>query len=310
MADSPFLPDTTKQFAWDSTSLGYLKECPRKYYYTMIRGLRGRGESVHLTFGSWYHKALEDYEKHTFSGMSHNEAMREVVSWLLHATWVYEYDENGVPFGGAPWNSEHNTKTRENLIRTVIWHLEQFGPDDPARTVRLKSGKPAVELSFRLQLDEDLILCGHLDRVVEFQGVHYVMDHKTSTTTVGSNYFEQYTPDNQMSLYTFAASIIYEAPVKGVIIDAAQIAVGFSRFTRGMVYRTDTQTAEWLDDMHEWVALAHNYAERDRWPMNDKSCHKYSGCPFRQICGSDARVRETFIQQNFHINHWNPLDVR
>ena len=310
MADSPFLSGTMKQFAWDSTSLGYMKECPRKYYYTMIRGLRSRGESLHLTYGSWYHKALEDYEKHTFAGLGHLEAMRKVVRWLLEATWVYETDEHGVPSGGAPWDGGHNSKTRENLIRTVIWHLEQFGPEDPARTVRLKSGAPAVELSFRLQIDDDLILCGHLDRVVEFQGVNYVMDHKTTTTTVGSNYFEQYTPDNQMSLYTFAASIIYEAPVKGVIIDAAQIAVGFSRFTRGMVYRTDTQVTEWLDDMREWVALAHLYAERDRWPMNDKSCHKFSGCPFRQICGSDERVRETFIQQNFHVNHWNPLEVR
>jgi hypothetical protein len=62
-APSPFIEGTRLQFAWDSTSLGYLKECPRKYYYTMIEGWRGRGESVHLRFGQEYHAALEHYDR-------------------------------------------------------------------------------------------------------------------------------------------------------------------------------------------------------------------------------------------------------
>jgi hypothetical protein len=193
----------------------------------------------------------------------------------------------------------------------VVWYLLQFGPNDPTKTVILSNGKPAVELSFRLQVDEDLILCGHLDRVVEFQGQNYVMDRKTSSSTISSYYFKQYSPDNQMSLYTFAGGIIYENPIRGVIIDAVQIAVGFSRFERGMVYRTEMQTAEWLEDAKSWVAQAHYFADKNSWPMNDKSCHDYGGCPFRDICSSDPRVRETFIAQNFTDKEpWNPLRVR
>lgn len=307
---SPFHPGTARQFAWDSTSLGYFKECPRKYYYTMVRGLRQKGESIHLTYGSWYHKALEDYDHRVAEGMDHAEALRSVVTWLMHTTWVYEYDDVGTPHGGQPWDGQHNTKTRENLVRSIIWYLEQFGPNDPTSTIILKNGKPAVELSFRIQVDEDLILCGHLDRVVEFQSQYYVMDRKTSSTTISSYYFDQYSPDNQMSLYTFAGGIITENPIRGVVIDAVQIAVGFSRFERGMVYRTEAQTQEWLADTKVWVAQAHAAADRDVWPMNDKSCHKFGGCPFRQICSADPRVRETFLSQNFHISYWNPLEVR
>ena len=58
---SPFLPGTKIQFAWDSTSLGLIKTCPRLYQYTMIDGWGHRGESIHLKFGIEYHHALEFY---------------------------------------------------------------------------------------------------------------------------------------------------------------------------------------------------------------------------------------------------------
>lgn len=56
---SPFIDGTKVQYAWDSTSLGWLKECPRKYQYHMLEGWSGRGESIHLEFGILYHGALE-----------------------------------------------------------------------------------------------------------------------------------------------------------------------------------------------------------------------------------------------------------
>jgi hypothetical protein len=299
---SPFHPGTYVQFAWDSTSLGWLKECPRKYQYQMLEGWRSKGESVHLKFGIHYHKGLEDYDKHRARGLSHDEATNQTVLDLLVATWDFET--------GQPWQSDHNLKTRETLIRSVIWYLEQFGDNDPATTVILNSGEPAVELSFRVRIDDDLVISGHLDRVVEFQNQYYVMDRKTSTSTISSYYFDQYAPDNQMSLYTLAGGIVYNNPVRGVIIDAVQIAVGFSRFERGMVYRTEDQSSEWLEDTKWWVEQAARMAEKNFWPMNDKSCHKYGGCPFRSICASDQRVRETFLNQHFVREHWNPLAVR
>jgi len=277
----------------------------------MLEGWRSRGESVHLTFGIHYHTALEEYDRHQALGHDHKESVRETVRRLLIATWVQPFtDDLGRDHPGKPWDSGHHLKTRENLVRSVIWYLEQFGENDPARTVVLDSGKPAVELSFRLQVDDDLVLCGHLDRVVEFQGQNYVMDRKTSTSTISSYYFDQYSPDNQMSLYTLAGGIIYKNPVRGVIIDAVQIAVGFSRFERGMVYRTVDQSQEWLNDVKVWTAQARWMAEKNHWPQNDKSCHKYGGCPFREICSSDSRVRQNFLESKFTRNPWNPLASR
>lgn len=317
---SPFLPGTQIQYAWDSTSLGWLKECPRLYYYQMVLGYRAKGAGLHLIWGGWYHSALELYDRRRAEGDDHEEALHAVVRYCLEATWI----------DGAPWSSDHPGKTRENLVRSVIWYLEHF-KDDPAKTIVLANGKPAVELSFKMELgwgpksapalqgeerysgsltSQPYLLCGHLDRLVQFSGGTYVMDRKTSSSTLSGYYFDQYNPDNQMSLYTLAAKVIYSTPVQGVIIDAMQVAVGFSRPARGFTYRTDGQINEWLDGLHDWFALAEHYATAGRWPQNDKSCHKYGGCAFRKICSKSPEVRQNFLDSDFVIQPWNPLVPR
>ena len=320
--DSPFSSPGV-QFAWDSTSLGLYKECPRKYYYAMICGWRRPGPSVHLDFGGLYHSALGWYDHKKAEGFDHETALHSTVTWLMLETWTHERDENGlrIPGTGRPldWGDE-TTKNRYTLVRSVIWYLEHFSMD-PAKTLILENGKPAVELSFRFDAGEGRLLCGHLDRVVEYNGAKFVMDRKTSGSTISSYYFDKYAPDNQMSLYTLAGQMILQSPVAGVVIDAVQIAVNFSRFERGMTYRSAEQLEEWLHDFHVWAdranmdgegAFQHEAPEEQEryFIQNDKSCHVYGGCQFRDICSSSPRVRQTFLESNYERREWNPLIPR
>jgi len=305
----PFHDGTKVQWAWDSTSLGWLKECPRKYQYHMIEQWRGRGESIHLEYGILYHAALEEYDRKKLEkGMSHDDAVRGVVRELLTKTW-----REGLPWRGAkdlPADDKASLKSRENLVRTVVWYLNKF-KDDPAKTLMHPvTGKPMVELHFQFEIEGGYSLCGYLDRVVEFQEQPFVMDRKTTTSTLGSYYFEQFDPDNQMSVYTVASQVAFHTPVKGVIVDAAQIAVGFSRFVRSFVFKTADQIDEWMKDLYVYLEQARGYAERGYWPQNDKSCHKYGGCAFREICSKSPQVREKFLETHFQREPWNPLVPR
>lgn len=326
---SPYLPGTNIQYAWDSTSLGYLKTCPRLYQYNMLEGWAPHEESVHLRFGIEYHQALQEYDIERALGIKHDEAERNVVRALLERT--------------ADWDVDTDTKAgkyknRTSIVRTVVWYLEHF-KDDPAKTLILDNGKPAVELSFSFELDwgpaaggetwkfktEDAMssepvpnrpymLSGHLDRIVSFQDQLFVMDRKTTTTTPTSYYFDQFEPNNQMSLYTLASQVILDSPIKGVIIDAAQILVDTARFVRGFTYRTSDQLDEWLKDVEYWLNLAESYAEAGYWPQNDTACDKFGGCKFRQICSKSSQVREQFLNANFtkleETDRWNPLKPR
>lgn len=217
------------QIAWDSTSIGRLKTCPRYYQYTMVRGFNSLTDNPHLIFGQIYHAALEGYDKAKFAGASHAEAMRASVLFALKATWN--------PLTKRPWTSNDPNKNRVTLLRSIIWYLDHF-EDDAMVTVRLQNGKPAVELSFRFEAegiknnltDEPFVLCGHLDRLGTIGDLTYISDRKTTKSTLNEDYFDQYTPDNQFSLYAMAGKIVYNTPVKGIIVDAAQVAVTFTRF--------------------------------------------------------------------------------
>ena len=303
----------TFQFAWDSTSLGLFKECPRKYYYSMLLAKAPREVSVHLTFGIAYHKALEMYDHARAAGADHHEATRAAVRSALSVTWI----------DGKAWFSDDPYKNRFTLVRSVVWYLEHFEVD-PCKTVILANGKPAVELSFRFETEwnfgvEPILLSGHLDRLVEFNDSIYVLDRKTTKSALDDRFTKGWNPNSQMTQYTFAAQVIYRTPARGVIIDGAQILVGATRFNRSLTMRTPAQLTEWYYNTGFYIRLAFESAARayDRpdsaeqfYPMNDKACGNYGGCDFRQICSKDPKVRRQWLDSIFKSRVWDPLQVR
>jgi RecB family exonuclease len=296
------------QFAWDATSIENYDKCPRYYYYTNIEGYRPSNKSVHLLFGGFYATALEHFYKHLADGMSFEDAQAEIVWEALRSTWL-RLEIDGKVRGG-PMAFESSEKTRANLIRTIIWYTEFFR-EDPMNVVHLANGKPAVELSFSLNVDNGVVLCGHLDRVVEYGGAAYVMDQKTTGQSLSQYYFNQWDTSMQMSLYSFAGGAILNAPVKGVVIDAAQIAGGFSRFMRGFTLRTDLQLQEWYDEAMHKIEEARHYTREQHFPRRTASCGNYGGCPFRSVCGSDPRVRPNILAGDFvREARWDPIQRR
>jgi hypothetical protein len=297
------------QYAWDATSIELAQTCMRKYYYAMVLGITPLNTSVHLVFGGLYATALEHFYKYRALGDSLDEALNKVVHEALIASWDAEKG-HAIPF-------DHAAKTRPNLIRTIVWYVEQFGveSDDGLVTYHLADGKPAVELSFTIEASDDLLLCGHLDRVVSMGDKLFAMDQKTSGGTVGTYFFDQFSPSNQMSLYSFAGKSILNTPLSGVIIDAAQIAVNFTRFERGITTRSKEQLAEWFNSA--WYTIeqaraitAHADYTEAKFPMNLASCGNYGGCPFRLLCSRSPATRPNYIQSYFKPHVWDPLKAR
>ena len=289
------------QTAWDSTSLGDFKLCPRKYFLTQICNWRAKSTSHHLVFGIWFHAGPEFYGRRRAEGQDHEVALRATVRYVLEGT--------------HGWASEDPKKNRESLIRSVVWYLE-FYENDPLKTYILPNGKPALELSFRFNLDftfgtgEPVLLCGHLDEVVELGNDLYISDRKTTGSALGSYFFDQFSPHNQMSLYTLAGKIVLERKVAGLVIDAAQIGAGFTRFARGFVQRTSPQIDEWMESTQALLRFAEQCARDGYWPQNDAACSQYGNCIFRQICSRDPSVRGAFLRASFDQIEWNPLSSR
>lgn len=298
------------QLGWDSTSLGALKTCPRKYYYEIVLGVTPRGANVHLTFGLLFHAALERYDHARTRGADHERATLLAVDYLMKTTWDATL---GRPLAVL---SEDPNKNRFTLVRTVVWYLTQF-EHDPLETIILANGKPAVELSFRFETDHrasdgaPFIYCGHMDRFAKLNGEPYVVDRKTTKHTISESFFASFTPNNQFTGYVMGGRILMPDAPRKLIVDAAQIAVTFSRFERGIVERSEHQLSEWYEGLGYWLALAEGFARRNYWPMNEASCGNYGGCPFRQVCSAKTeRVRDEFLRAGFVPRVWDPLQTR
>ena len=181
---------THRQVWWDNSSLSVLRTCARKYYYQIVLGLRPKGDNPHLIFGLLYHGALEYHDRLVSDGVRDPSIRaRAVMRKVLADSW--------------DWKSEHKTKHRESLVRAVLGYIDHF-KQDAVKTLALANGAPAVELSFRFEIDltnpwgDPYGLCGHLDRIGELDGGLYVIDRKTTSKAFQYEYIQKYKPSGQM----------------------------------------------------------------------------------------------------------------
>lgn len=306
------------QLGMDSTSLGALKTCARKYFYSIIEGWQPRAESPHLRFGIELHRGREQYDHQRAKGNGHEEALRRTVQAVLRNTW-----EQSLRRG---WDSGHQSKNRLSLVRALVWYLDEFGPRDSLQTVILANGQPAVELSFRFDsgyqtssTGETIELCGHMDRLATMDGRAYIPDVKSTERQLSPSYFAQFNPHNQFTLYALAGKIVWQQPIEGVIVDAIQVGAGFARWQRQLVHRDQAMLDEWHSGLDSWLAQAEDYAQAAAdgngepagyWPMNDTSCDKFFGCEFREVCSASPASRRGRLERGFKRRIWDPLVAR
>lgn len=296
------------QTALDSTSLREFKTCPRKYYYSTVLGMVPRNSGPHLTFGILMHEAREQYEHCRTRNMSHDDALDSVVASTLEKTWDRDLRRG--------WASGHPAKNRRTLVQTIVWYLDAFGKDDPIETLQLANGKPAVELSFRFDSGlvtpdgEHVIFCGHLDRIGHLGAGTYIPDIKTSSSEPNAHFAQSFTPGTQFSLYTLAGKVAFDQSIDGVIVDGIQVGVGFARFGRHLIPRSDSQLEEFLSDTEMQIETMWRCAVTVHWPQNDMACGMYGGCPYRGVCSLPAAQREDWLRREFVQRVWDPLQIR
>lgn len=320
---SKLLP--TLQIAVDSTSLGAYKTCPRYYFYNIVQGFQPKQESVHLTFGLLMHGCVERYHHRKAAGDGHESALHFVVRWLLVQTWNKDLRR--------PWDSGDSYKNRYTLLRTVVGYLDKYGEHDALETVILANGKPAVELSFSFNsgftsriTGEPYILCGHLDRLATLNSDAYIPDVKTTKSELNARFWNSHNPSNQFGMYLTAGQLVYSLPVKGLIVDGAQVLVGDSRYDRHLITKDKFQLDEWYKATGQWLERMEASAEEagyaldavtgltksaeSAYPMNETSCSKYNGCEFQSICSRSPTSRKQWLEAGFKRRVWDPLQRR
>ncbi len=305
------------QLAVDSTSLSAFKKCPQYYKLSILDSYTPFGDgSPHLIFGTLFHKGTEIYDHLRAEGTDHETSILSVLEEILLLAWNAETQ--------SFWSSDIPEKTLKTLLRTLVWYFDHFKTDH-LKTLLLENGRPAVELSFTINLNdlspdgsfvastgEDFILCGHIDKAVEFMDSIALTDKKTTKTALSESWFQNFNPDNQVSCYSVAGRVILHRDISGLIIDGVQVQALGNRFMRRFIPRTPGQLEEWLEDLKLTLRLMDSYAVLNYWPRNDTACSMYGGCSFRSICGSDPSVRDQLLEAFFVKRDvpWDPIRPR
>jgi len=292
------------QFAWDSTSINLWKTCPRKYLYTIIKGYVPRTVPPPLAFGIHFHTLLQTWHELLEAGIPKDVALMRVtrLAGLLGET---------LPPGDT-------ARTKETLVRTVVWYLDQYW-NDSAITVRRSNGKPACEYHFQLPFmtykGQTVYICGHIDRLVKWQGQTFVMDYKSTKYALDNRFFEGFKPSVQIALYVTACHLIASStsdlpPANGAIIDGIQLGVNFSRFARQIIPYSLEEINEYIEELQASIKQAMDASEEGIFIPNETACNNYSGCHFKDICSKPAARREKFLEGTFKKRTWNPLKPR
>lgn len=318
---SPFLPDTKLQFAWDSTSLTTFMECPRKYQLRILEGwvTRSPKRQVALDFGILMHRGIELYHVYRSTSVDHEGSVFSAITSIMHDTLFQrlptEEEIAELKEDEDADDSEHKVakvRTRYHLIRALVWYFENYA-QDTLRVVQLANGRPAVELSFRFPTgislgSDEVIYCGHMDRLVHAQGGTWVVDVKTTGSSLGSSYFRLFDISHQMTGYTLAGTVVLNERPSGVIIDGISLLVGGAKFGRAPTHRSKSQLTEFVENLGHYVEQAERFHDEGHYPLNTTSCRF---CEYVGICSQPPEVRQLYLNQKFQRGKtWNPLENR
>ena len=119
---NPFL-----QTIWDATSLGTLKECPRKYFLSIVQGWQPKTSAVALSFGVLLHECLENFYRREVEGMEREKNIRQTIRECVASPIRAEIDAAG--------DSVRNMKS---LVVTPL-RKKQYQPPLPASSTTTTS---------------------------------------------------------------------------------------------------------------------------------------------------------------------------
>lgn len=280
---------------FDYTALSTFANCRQKYHYRINRGLVGLEPMLAPEFGGAIHKALD-----------------VMYAWKMeHGTFA---TEDGIKIFKAEYEEdlEKDDKRTHQMGEWILRNYAQTYQDEPFHVI-------ASEQAFTLPLPNGNNFIGRIDKIIEWAGVHWVLDHKT-TSQLGSQYSKSLEPNAQYTGYVWAAQQLGYKKCAGVIVDAILVAKGLlqassrARLTplaRFDAYRSQGHIDEWMVTTIKLHKDIRHQEDHDIWPMDgtfNGLCTYYGECPYRRLCREEPGVREQIIKTDYKVEFWDPRE--
>ncbi len=166
---------------------------------------------------------------------------------------------------------------------------------------------------------------GHIDRVVHFGDEVFITDYKSSKYPLTLEWIKGFDMSTQFEGYYTAAHIlasqpnsVFPSPPAGVLVDALQLGVNFTRFARFPLRYSASVADDFLSNLEALVRIkAETAARLGCYPREAESeCDSYrrmggtGGCECRPVCLAPPAARERELQQRFVKSVWDPSVAR
>lgn len=295
----------------DNFALTMHQTCPTKHDFRMRSGWTTRYKSAALWFGGVMHAGFAEwYRTHDL------DLALEAIDKAANAE-VY-----------TPGDDYRTLQKAKDVMRDYVREY----PDEPWKVLDLGNRK-FVEEHFTLMTGyflpcedhffetidkptEDRCFCGKdrepleyggiFDGIIEFSGSLYVLEHKT-TSQLGSYYFNQFKPNNQVSGYVWAASLMSGVQIDGALINAiGAYKVGATKFARTITSRNAFEIEESMLNVYRECCNIKLHEMAGHWPKRTQSCTLYGLCEFHSVCSINApEHRQRRLEQDYVKSHWD-----
>ena len=266
----------------DASRIACFMECRKKYWLRYVRHLKPIRRSTAPAFGTAIHSALD--------------------SWYMDK----DVDKAWEVFCSEYKDSPEDALRTRAKARQVLKEYDKHYRD-------LRIEVLEVEYGFQIMDDEieGLMLEGRIDKVIDWEGAVYGMDHKT-TRSIGIYYFNGFRNNVQIDMYMMILRKMFPQ-VLGIIIDAIQIAKTKGDFMRDVAERNKGDIDGFrrvLKQVVYEIKEIMGKGDTDWWCPNYGACANWGGCAYMKACiESDDRCFEAVLgdREMFVVEKWSPI---
>lgn len=263
-----------------------LHACPRKFQLNKQQAERPEQDlSTSVTF-AYGHAMGEGIQQFLIgrSTMDSEAAFRNAI-WKMFLAWDCDL-------------LAENDKQKKSFLRAVA-AISQFksmsddGLIGEEWEVAYFNGKPAAELSFRIDLGDGFYYRGYVDLVLRNKdsGEYLILELKTSS----ANYVNHYSYKN--SAQAIGYSVVLDTIAPGVSSYGVQYLVYMTKLERFEAFdfpKTFRQRVQWLQDLvwdkKQIVDMVGFYGNDGIWQVRGESCCDFGrNCDYMDICGLDSK---------------------
>ena len=306
-----FVGQLSEKQTFDNSSINTFMRCRRLHLFENEWNLTTNEESPALTYGSAIHEALY----HWYNGDGEDVSLKAFIKRCRTPGADIDLE----------LDAEKGSKQRYS-IQWGVWLLQKYFKEnpiaeDPFETLTDQDGKPYLEVGFAVGAGEGIFV-GRIDRIARYKetGELYVIDHKTTRSTINDRYWRQYNPNNQFTGYMWGVyELLGEMPV-GCVVNVVRV-YQFATLKEGENFDEKVFARTWIKPTFEQVqdrakeireTIIDMKAARTRgihafYRNAPVACGMWAGCTFQPVCSSrTADVAQLIAAGSYKTKHWFP----